>query len=75
MMTPVWPCVRLGVILKILNFLGLPGNFIFCKTDPKVFANFTEVLSHYWGIILHQTKPDGSGYQEINGFWDPSTYS
>ena len=75
MITPVWPYVGLGVILKILNFLGFPGNFIFCKTGPKVFAYFTGVLSHYWGIIIHQTKPDSSGYQKVKGFWDPSTYS
>ena len=75
MMTPVWPYVGRGVILKILNFLGFPRNFIFCKTGPKVFAYFTGVLSHYWGIIIHQTKPTSSGYQEVKGFWDPSTYS
>ena len=75
MMTPVWPYVGPGVILKILNFLGFPRNFIFCKTGPKVFAYFTGVLSHYWGIIIHQTKPDSSGYQEVKGFWNPSTYS
>ena len=75
MMTPVWPYVGLGVILKILNFLGFPGNFIFCKTGPKVFAYFTGVLSHYWGIIIHQNKPTSIGYQEVKGFGDPSTYS
>ena len=75
--TSVWSLdiFGFGVILKILNFLGFPGNFIFCKTGPKVFAYFTGVLSHYWGIIIHQTKPDSSGYQEVKGFWDPSTYS
>ena len=75
MMTPVWPYVGPGVILKILNFLGFPRNFIFCKTGLKVFAYFTGVFSHYWGIIIHQTKPTSSGYQEVKGFWDPSTYS
>ena len=52
-----------------------PGNLFMFKIKSE--SNPLELRSICWQSchLIHQIKPDSSGYQEVKGFWDPSPYS